>query len=198
MYKRQAYSKVENYLKKTGDHPLLEVQVDSLFPFLKDSAHRRNKMSEKRNELYTLLSYLVVQEFKLSNSTSKKEYLEVVSDLRKIIQGVESNDGELNRKFNFNIRDEYMGQTTLETLQKQGPEAKMLVWAHNGHINKNSDSYVNGYKKPLGSVLKRSLGKKYYAIGFATNQGTFQAANYNGKQKKYLGCLLYTSPSPRD
>ncbi|WP_281989804.1 erythromycin esterase family protein [Aquimarina aggregata] len=173
-----AYDRINKYLKKTGEHSMLEVDVDSLFNSIK-SIKDRSDLSKRRQKLYNLLSYLIANEINLIHISSKQEYYNIILDLKKIIQGVEAGDRKLGKRSGYNIRDEYMAQTVMETLEKEGSNAKMMLWAHNSHINKDPSSYTNGSQKPLGSALKRYLGdKKYYAIGFATYQGTFQARSY--------------------
>lgn len=171
-----AYSNISSYINNK-DHPLLEVNVDSLFQGIK-TIKDRSDLSQQRQQLYTLLSYLYINKSSFTINSSEEKYLNVLSDLKKIIQGVEAGDDKLEKRVDYNVRDEYMAQTVLEELQKEGPNAKMMLWAHNGHINKDPDSYANRGIKPLGSVLKRYLGDtKYYAIGFSTYEGTFRARN---------------------
>ncbi|WP_188112171.1 erythromycin esterase family protein [Aquimarina sp. RZ0] len=181
-----AYKKIEDYIKKTKPHPLLEVHVDLVFQNIK-AITDRSDLSDHRQQLYTVLSYLFVNEMNLITKSSRKEYHKVLADLRKIIQGIEVADRKLRNKVDYNVRDEYMAQTILEVLQKEGGEAKMMLWAHNTHINKDPESFTNGSQKPLGSVLKRYLGDiKYYAIGFATYQGSFQARSYFKREGEYI------------
>ena len=180
-----AYNNIHSYIKNE-EHPLLEVNVDSLFQSIK-TIKDRSDLSQQRQQLYTLLSYLYVNESSFIIKSSEEKYLSVLSDLKKIIQGVQVGDRKLRKMVDYNVRDEYMAQTVLEELYKEGSNTKMMLWAHNGHINKDPNSYTNGSQKPLGSVLKRYLGdKKYYAIGFSTYEGTFRARNYKKEGKEYI------------
>ncbi|SHJ47544.1 erythromycin esterase family protein [Aquimarina spongiae] len=181
-----AYQNISKYLKKTGLHPLLEQPVDSVFQHIKTISDRSD-LSKQRQELHALLSYIYLNELSLTTKSSPEDYKSVLEDLKKIIQGVQAVDGKLQDKVDYNIRDDYMAQTVLEILHEEGPDAKMMLWAHNGHIHKDSYAYTNGAQKALGSVLKEYLGdKKYYAIGFATYQGTFQARSYVIEEEEYV------------
>jgi erythromycin esterase len=51
---------------------------------------------------------------------------------------------------------------------------RMILWAHKGHIADEPAS--------MGQLLRRELGKDYLAIGFAFNQGAFQAGALSGKE----------------
>ncbi|WP_299223678.1 erythromycin esterase family protein [uncultured Aquimarina sp.] len=180
-----AYRNISDFIGDSKDNPLLDINVDSLFHSIR-TVKSKNDLSVQRQQLYRTLSYIIVNEIRLVNKSSKQEYLNVISDLKKVIQGVEAGDLKLRDKVDYNIRDEFMAQTILEELNKKGQEAKMMIWAHNGHINKDPKSYTNGSQKPLGSILKQYLGdSKYYAIGFSTYQGSFQARSYIEKDSKY-------------
>ncbi len=183
-----AYKNVSSFVNNIEEEMRPKVGLDTIIDQLKDRSKRREILKDGytiRAKLYQLLSYLVLHESRLVHTSSRSTYESILSDLRKIIQGIESGDRKLENDLQYNIRDEYMAQTILEILQKNGPETKMLLWAHNNHISKNIDTNVNGSKKPLGSALKRYFGEKYYAIGFSTFEGSFQARNYNIKEDKY-------------
>ena len=53
----------------------------------------------------------------------------------------------------------------------QSPDAKIVLWAHNGHVNTASD----GAYSPMGADLRRTYGDQMVVFGFAFNQGSFQA-----------------------
>ncbi|WP_025664085.1 erythromycin esterase family protein [Aquimarina megaterium] len=192
-----AYERISDFVKKTNTNGLLIIDVDALFKKLKNNPNR-NDMSLQRQKLYTLLSYLILNKAKLVDQTSKQIYEQIISDLRKIIQGVEVGDRKYRKAFDINIRDEYMAQTVLEILQNEKPGAKMVLWAHNTHISKNIKTKVSGKARPLGSILKEYIAEKYYAIGFSTNQGSFRAMNYNAKEKKYDKNAVFTLPPAKE
>lgn len=49
------------------------------------------------------------------------------------------------------------------------PNAKIAIWAHNGHVMAaNASSGLT----PMGEYLRRALGGKYYVIGFAFDYGS--------------------------
>jgi len=68
------------------------------------------------------------------------------------------------------VRDESMA-TNIQWILKQNPDAKMVVWAHNGHVQASSP----GKDQPMGSWLRKALGNQLVALGFAFNEGSFQA-----------------------
>jgi len=81
----------------------------------------------------------------------------------------------------FAVRDRFMADTALALLEAEGPGSKALLWAHNGHVKKE-----DGYEFAMGTVdwpimghfLQSALGPEYVAVGFAFNQGSYQAWGY--------------------
>ncbi len=67
-------------------------------------------------------------------------------------------------------RDEYMAENVRWVLEREGPETKMVVWAHNGHIMRE-----NGSSTPLGANLRDAFGEAFYVYRLAFNQGEFRA-----------------------
>jgi erythromycin esterase len=54
-------------------------------------------------------------------------------------------------------------------------DARMVVWAHNGHVATGGFSYAT-----MGSALRRTYGNEMVVFGFAFNQGAFQAVAQGG------------------
>ena len=53
----------------------------------------------------------------------------------------------------------------------QNPGAKVVLWAHNGHVS----TVGNGRYDPMGASLRKMFGAQMVVFGFAFNQGSFQA-----------------------
>ena len=66
----------------------------------------------------------------------------------------------------INVRDLSMAENVAWIL-KQNPKAKIILWAHNGHIAKQNQA--------MGKFLDEKFGNKHLAIGFATTKGKYQA-----------------------
>jgi erythromycin esterase len=64
------------------------------------------------------------------------------------------------------VRDQKMAEN-IQWIAEQNPGAKMVVWAHNGHVGYGIGS--------MGSYLKQMFGKQVVSFGFAFNQGSFRA-----------------------
>ena len=65
------------------------------------------------------------------------------------------------------IRDTAMADNVQWILEHEGPDAKMVLWAHNAH--------VAVHEKWMGHHLRAAYGEDMVVFGFAFNQGSFQA-----------------------
>lgn len=71
-----------------------------------------------------------------------------------------------------NVRDRAMAQNIEWILDHEGPGTRVVAWAHNGHVSFDGSSLSD---QPMGSFLKKDLGKDVLVVGFAFDQGSFQA-----------------------
>ncbi|MBU7012073.1 MAG: erythromycin esterase family protein [Theionarchaea archaeon] len=70
------------------------------------------------------------------------------------------------------FRDQYMAENAAWLLDQAGPDSKIVLWAHNGHVGTDTDSPSF---KPMGSYLREKYGDDMVVFGFAFYQGTFNA-----------------------
>jgi erythromycin esterase len=79
-------------------------------------------------------------------------------------------------------RDVPMADNVAALLEAEGPEAKAVLWAHNGHVERES-RFLTHDKQPdanMGTRLDELLGRQHVVVGFAFNQGSFQARGQDG------------------
>jgi erythromycin esterase len=67
------------------------------------------------------------------------------------------------------LRDMYMAENAEWLLDQAGPNAKIILWAHNGHIN--TITYA------MGAFLRTRYGADYVPLGFSFNSGEYNTAN---------------------
>ena len=72
---------------------------------------------------------------------------------------------------NQSTRDQNMAQNVAWILN-QNPGAKIVLWAHNGHVG--AQSRVGGAHS-MGFHLRQQYGKQMMTFGFGFNRGSFQA-----------------------
>jgi erythromycin esterase len=72
-------------------------------------------------------------------------------------------------------RDRAMAENVGWILAHEPAGTRMVVWAHNAHVNYGAGAG----NTPMGEWLRRSFGADYLTIGFVFNQGAFQAIGRN-------------------
>jgi erythromycin esterase len=75
-----------------------------------------------------------------------------------------------------NVRDDAMAENIRWILEREGPDARMVVWAHNDHI---ALSEAGWGMLGMGWNLRKTFGDDYRTFGFTFNRGSFQAAQLN-------------------
>jgi erythromycin esterase len=70
------------------------------------------------------------------------------------------------------VRDRSMAENIRWILDHEGPTSKMVVWAHDAHVEKKSE-YLD--YRPMGECLRELLHEPQITIGFAFDHGSFQA-----------------------
>ena len=98
---------------------------------------------------------------------SPKDVDWAVQNARVVVQCLQMRSGEVSR-------DQSMADN-IKWIADQNPRAKIVVWAHNGHVAAGGFSYAT-----MGSALRTMFGKEMIVFGFAFNQGSFQAMPQGG------------------
>jgi len=81
----------------------------------------------------------------------------------------------------WNLRDTHMMESLVSLakhLGKQGPPAKVVVWAHNSHLGDARATQMGERGElNLGQLVRERFGKEAVSIGFTTYTGTVTAAS---------------------
>lgn len=141
-------------------------------------------------ETYKLLAYFVLNKTDLMRKSSESEYEKVLRNLRLIAQFAEINSRSAVSPQDYETRDEFMAENIQTIISRQKPETRFIVWAHNAHISTRGE----GGNRTMGGYLREVFGKKYYAIGFSFNRGSFQAQNIDEKEVKVQEFTLEAAP----
>lgn len=126
------------------------------------------KLQNAYQKCLDLMCDIVLNEGQYQFVVGKEMYKKNVINIKLIIQEIKSYKDGLN-----NQRDYYMAQNIMYLLNQEKPDAKVVVWAHNGHISKESGG--------MGGYLTNLLRNEYYAIGFEFYSGSFQTRNMDIK-----------------
>lgn len=77
----------------------------------------------------------------------------------------------------WNLRDRHMFDTLRHVLDRRGPQAKAVVWAHNSHIG-NASATAMGWEGEfnIGELARTAFRDEAVLVGFSTDRGTVAAA----------------------
>ena len=117
-----------------------------------------------RAEGRTYVARSTVQEWRLACQHAR--ILRQVDDQRRA-----GDDG----KTRYLIRDNAMAENVAWLLENEGPQCKMVVWAHNAHVARDPRGIFDGAVVSMGMHLARRLGPELVVVGFAFGEGAFQA-----------------------
>ena len=84
-----------------------------------------------------------------------------IQNARVVLECMQMRAGEVTRDASM--------AANVKWILDQTPGAKIVLWAHNGHVS-TSAMYA-----PMGADLRRMYGDQMVVFGFAFNQGSFQA-----------------------
>lgn len=117
----------------------------------------------------------------LKAGSSQNEIEWTIQNARLVVQYEELKAGGLA------ARDRAMAEN-IEWIANQNPGAKIIVWAHNGHV-----SYQDYSSTPsMGGYLKRYFGPQIVNFGFIFDEGSFRASDPDRHQVE----AFTVGPSP--
>jgi erythromycin esterase len=90
----------------------------------------------------------------------------------RLVQQFESMVASTNTTGTVRARDIAMAENVAWLRDQAGPSAKLVLWAHNGHVNT-----VSGW---MGGHLRERYGNDYVSLGFAFGRGSFTAVGQTG------------------
>ena len=113
----------------------------------------------------SILLRLDQREAKYVNLTSRRDWQMARQGARILSQNLEF------RFLNPGARDRFMAENIRWMLDFEGPNAKLVAWAHNAHVA----AEPGDRNASMGSWLKKMFGPEFVNFGFAFNQGSLQA-----------------------
>jgi len=173
---------ISAYLKQTNDE--LSEQLQPLLESI-DNFNFNDLNSDKKVQVLSLidkledaiLAFEQKQSALVMNSSEKAYQLHLqLLLISKQVMEVRGTDSD------FNLRDKYMAENTQWMIQ-HFDNAKIVCWAHNGHIANNLNYGKGG---AMGYHLKKTLRRDYQILGFTFNEGTFTAGAH-ASSGQYLG-----------
>ncbi|PXX70881.1 erythromycin esterase [Nocardia tenerifensis] len=93
-------------------------------------------------------------------------------------------------------RDSYMAGSVLWHLARCAPGTRMVLMAHNAHIQKEPVSFDGRLTRfPMGHYLHRALGDDYFALGLTSTEG--QTADMRPDENAPFGFTVAPTPLRR-
>ncbi len=127
------------------------------------------KLAASAND--ALLVFRHMQAANYQKSTSQKEIDWAIQNANVVVQAAYMGLHDDNYSSSY-YRDSCMSENIRWIKDHAQSGAKLILWAHNGHVAKS-----DGWR--MGVHLDRIYGKKYRAIGFKFNEGTYTAWSGN-------------------
>jgi erythromycin esterase len=124
--------------------------------------------------------------------SSVNEWALVRQHAQVLAQAVDLRTQEFMTNADLVIRETAMAENIRWVLQHEGPDAKAVLWAHNGHVATNDASKEGGVRW-MGSHLRQMFGSEMVVFGFMFNQGGFQAVEAPFPSK--TGLRQFTVPA---
>ncbi len=167
-----AFKVIAAYLQKTAPEKLTDAEAafqplrfdqDEITKFIQTAKH-----DQIAPPVVALGTWFDANRGELINKSSAAEFNIVRHNVRVLEQFVEAFSGAPSTS----KRDEYMAENVRWIMDTVGPQARMVLWAHNAHIQAATQG--PGVSS-MGSYLRKAYGDAYYALGFTFSQGSFQS-----------------------
>jgi erythromycin esterase len=134
-----------------------------------------------RRQLMEFASWLAGQHRRLIAASSEAQYRDAMQWVQLLLQSDEI------RNFSGDARENHMADNIDYLLDRAGPGARAILWAHNFHLSRVAEGFRPWESetdfRPMGSFLARRHGAAYYAIGFAFDHGAFQAGDEDAERE---------------
>jgi len=104
-----------------------------------------------------------------AHGSAKADIEWAIQNARVVLECMQMRAGQVTR-------DDSMA-ANIRWILDQLPDARMVIWAHNGHVETSPGS--------MGSALRRMYGSQMAIFGFAFNQGSFRAVERSAGLKNF-------------
>ena len=140
------------------------------FEVLDDKEQWETYMTSYNNALDFAKSILVEsrEDIKELEIVEEVEVDVLIKNIDMLKQAVNYNFGEAYTR-GLSIRDSLMAENVFYFANEEFPNSKIVIWGHNGHIEKGPGEGDN--IKWVGHYLKEKFKDKYYAMGMYAKKG---------------------------
>jgi erythromycin esterase len=165
---------VETYLGKVDPR---EAKVAAIvFAPVSDAAKEREAARKSRvfwdqmeDRLQTLVEHMENGKKAYVQASSLEAWILARHNLEIVKQAAELY--AVDKLGNVTPRDMAMAVNVQWILEQEGPDAKIMLWAHNGHVS----TAELGSSESMGGALRETYGAQMVVCGLAFGEGSFQA-----------------------
>ncbi len=161
-----------------------------LDPFLNDLSSYAGvpavAQSNCQEDLQQVFDLLQERQADYEALSSPSEFAVALRSARIVVQGE-----DVASRRGVATRDRYMAENVTWILDQAGPEARIVLWAHNFHV-----SFAPLNHNTMGSYLRDEYGDDMVIFGFSSFDGSFNAVTWNSTSNQFGGLNLHTTPPP--
>ena len=192
-----AMDNVVAYLEQVD--PARALQTRELYRCLRRYAPRENiyadlpfkSKADCGRNLHTVYAELSQHQSDYEAQSSPEAFAQALQNSRIVLQAEKYMSLGQHR---YMVRDRYMAENITWLLDQAGPDAKIVLWAHNGHVGTYDSNF-----KTMGQYLRESYGEQMVVFGFSFYEGSFNTtlASETGERVGMPTKFEVTSP-PED
>jgi erythromycin esterase len=150
-----------------------QVDPQAAKPMVDDYSCIPQASADCQMKLQAVYDWLSQHQADYTAKTSPKEFSRALQSARIVIQYRDYT----SKNNNYYLRDRYMAENVTWLLNQAGPNAKMVIWAHNGHVGMSGSGQAGGQAilQTMGDYLRKQYGNQMVVFGFLFYQGSFNA-----------------------
>jgi erythromycin esterase len=167
-YSQDAIARIDAYLARVDPaaEPALKAKLECInLPVGAYGSLPVAQQNECRANVVAVHDAIASSREAYAAASSQEEYERMLRYARVVVQ----NEDVFAHPENFALRDRYMAENAAWIAEVEHPGAKVMLWAHNGHI-----AIQNG-GAPMGAYTKDHFGEDYIAAGFLFDRGSYTA-----------------------
>ncbi len=104
--------------------------------------------------------------------SSLEEFTQALHNARILVQYADLNKYNPTTDADYSYkRDQYMAENVIWLLEQAGPDTKIVLWAHNGHVG----TFGENSSLSMGDYLRKRYGQQMIIFGILFYQGSFNA-----------------------
>jgi erythromycin esterase len=197
-YSAAAAVAIKSYLTQV-DPAFAAAFVPRLLPFADDSLEYRTLSEAAVEELQLTVQdlgeRLLAEERSYVTRSTLQEWHLACQHARILRQVDEHRRAGDDKKSRYMIRDRAMAENIAWILENEGPQSRMVVWAHNGHVARDPRGIFDGAVESMGMHLSRRFDPEFVAVGFAFGEGAFQAVVTEGDSRGLREVAVGSAPA---